>query len=53
MYFMKSPPIQHPDDVARNITEQYIAGEYNQVVKPADDAVVPMPEPTKKAPQNK
>ncbi len=52
-YFMKSPPIQHPDDVARNITEQYIAGEYNQVVKPADDAVVPMPEPTKKAPQNK
>ncbi|MBZ0315299.1 MAG: inositol-3-phosphate synthase [Anaerolineae bacterium] len=52
-YFMKSPPVQHPDDIARNITEQYIAGEYNQVVKPADDAVIPMPEPTKKAPQNK
>ncbi|CAG1006008.1 partial Inositol-3-phosphate synthase, partial [Anaerolineae bacterium] len=52
-YFMKSPPVQHPDDIARNITEQYIAGEYNQEVKPADDAVIPMPEPSKKAPQNK
>ncbi|MCQ3933031.1 MAG: inositol-3-phosphate synthase [Chloroflexi bacterium] len=52
-YFMKSPPVQHPDDIARNNTELYIAGEYNQVVKPADDAVIPMPEPTKKATQNK
>lgn len=52
-YFMKSPPVQHPDDIARNNTELFIAGEFNQVVKPADDAVIPMPEPTKKAPQNK
>lgn len=52
-YFMKSPPVQHPDDIARNNTELFIAGEFNHVVKPADDAVIPMPEPTKKAPQNK
>jgi len=26
-YFMKSPPIQHPDDIARNMTEAFIAGE--------------------------
>ncbi|KAB2863817.1 MAG: inositol-3-phosphate synthase [Anaerolineae bacterium] len=52
-YFMKSPPVQHPDDIARNNTELFIAGEFNQVVKPADDAVIPMPEPTKKATQNK
>ncbi len=24
-YFMKSPPVQHPDDVARNLTEEFIA----------------------------
>jgi myo-inositol-1-phosphate synthase len=42
-YFMKSPPIQHPDDIARDLTEQFIAGEFNGVVKPADDAEVPMP----------
>ncbi|MBI5931867.1 MAG: inositol-3-phosphate synthase [Chloroflexi bacterium] len=47
-YFMKSPPVQHPDDIARNIVEQYIAGEFNGVVKPADDVEIPMPEPTKK-----
>lgn len=33
-YFMKSPPVQHPDDVARNLVEQYIAGDFNGVVKP-------------------
>jgi myo-inositol-1-phosphate synthase len=25
-YFMKSPPVQYPDDVARNITEAFIRG---------------------------
>jgi len=25
-YFMKSPPVQHPDDVARNMVEEFIAG---------------------------
>lgn len=25
-YFMKSPPVQHPDDIARNLTEKFIAG---------------------------
>ncbi|HDR06308.1 MAG TPA: inositol-3-phosphate synthase [Candidatus Coatesbacteria bacterium] len=24
-YFMKSPPVQHPDDVARNMVEEFIA----------------------------
>jgi myo-inositol-1-phosphate synthase len=26
-YFMKSPPVQHPDDVARELTEAFIRGE--------------------------
>ena len=26
-YFMKSPPIQHPDDQCRELTEQFISGE--------------------------
>ncbi|MHB8858555.1 MAG: inositol-3-phosphate synthase [Thermoleophilia bacterium] len=25
-YFMKSPPVQHPDDICRNMTEEFIAG---------------------------
>ena len=25
-YFMKSPPVQHPDDIARDMTEEFIAG---------------------------
>lgn len=33
-YFMKSPPIQHHDDIAHNLVEQYITGEFNGVVKP-------------------
>jgi myo-inositol-1-phosphate synthase len=28
-YFMKSPPIQHPDDLAREMTEAFISGESN------------------------
>jgi myo-inositol-1-phosphate synthase len=31
-YFMKSPPVQHPDDVARRMTEEFIAGADNAVV---------------------
>lgn len=46
-YFMKSPPIQHPDDVARTLTERFITGDFNGVVKPGDDEKVVMPEPTK------
>jgi myo-inositol-1-phosphate synthase len=26
-YFMKSPPVQHPDDVARADVEAFIRGE--------------------------
>ena len=33
-YFMKSPPVQHPDDEARNNVEAFIRGEYNATVKP-------------------
>lgn len=31
-YFMKSPPVQHPDDVCREMTEAFIAGEDNSVL---------------------
>lgn len=34
-YFMKSPPVQHTDDIARDLVEQYIVGEFNGVVKPS------------------
>lgn len=43
-YFMKSPPIQHKDDVARDLTEAFIIDEFNGVVKPADDVVLDKPE---------
>lgn len=33
-YFMKSPPVQFPDDIARNSVEAFISGENNKVVKP-------------------
>ncbi len=33
-YFMKSPPVQHPDDVARNNVESFIHGDYNETVRP-------------------
>jgi myo-inositol-1-phosphate synthase len=26
-YFMKSPPVQHPDDQAREMVEEFIAGK--------------------------
>ncbi|HEX3053835.1 MAG TPA: inositol-3-phosphate synthase [Aggregatilineaceae bacterium] len=34
-YFMKSPPVQIPDDTARNRVEAFIKGEDNAVVRPA------------------
>ncbi len=34
-YFMKSPPIQHPDNIAREMTEAFIAGESDAVVAPS------------------
>lgn len=33
-YFMKSPPVQHPDDEARNNTEAFIRGDYDVTVRP-------------------
>jgi len=33
-YFMKSPPIQHSDDIARDLVEQYIQNQFNGVVVP-------------------
>ena len=33
-YLMKSPPIQHPDDVARDLVESFIRGDFNGTVKP-------------------
>ncbi|NJL95685.1 MAG: inositol-3-phosphate synthase [Anaerolineae bacterium] len=36
-YFMKSPPVQHPDDIARDLTEQYSQGTFNGVVKPTPE----------------
>jgi len=33
-YFMKSPPVQHPDDVARNMVEEFIAGYAKSKSKP-------------------
>jgi myo-inositol-1-phosphate synthase len=37
-YFMKSPPVQHPDNIARELTEAFIAGESDAVVAPSVDA---------------
>jgi myo-inositol-1-phosphate synthase len=34
-YFMKSPPVQHTDDIARELTEAFIAGESDAVVAPS------------------
>ena len=33
-YFMKSPPVQHPDAIARELTEAFIAGESDAVGRP-------------------
>ena len=37
-YFMKSPPVQHPDSVAHDMTEAFISGESNAAL-PATEAV--------------
>ena len=34
-YFMKSPPIQHPDSVAHDLTEGFITGENSAFVAPS------------------
>ncbi len=35
-YFMKSPPVQHPDDVCRELTDAFIRGESNRVLTGAE-----------------
>jgi myo-inositol-1-phosphate synthase len=37
-YFMKSPPVQHPDAVAHTLTEAFVTGESNAAL-PADEPV--------------
>jgi len=44
-YLMKSPPVQHPDDDARKLTEEFIAG-----VGPGADAVLPPVAPAEVTP---
>jgi myo-inositol-1-phosphate synthase len=39
-YFMKSPPIQHPDDQARELTEAFIRGDSQAAVAPAPSQTV-------------
>ncbi len=36
-YFMKSPPVQFPDDMARELTEEYIRGESSLSIAEADE----------------
>ena len=50
-YFMKSPPVQHPDDIARNLTEEYIAGTFDGTVKPAAGENPPQPEKSSNKPK--
>lgn len=33
-YFMKSPPVQYPDDIARNLVEDFIRAENNSTIRP-------------------
>ena len=42
-YFMKSPPVQYTDDVARNMVEAFIEGDVsgNQVVNDASRVAAP------------
>ncbi len=37
-YFMKSPPVQHPDDMCRELTETFISGESNRALTGTDAA---------------
>jgi myo-inositol-1-phosphate synthase len=34
-YLFKSPPVQHADDIARDLVESFIVGDFNDTVKPA------------------
>ncbi|MHB8792987.1 MAG: inositol-3-phosphate synthase [Thermoleophilia bacterium] len=53
-YFMKSPPIQHPDDICRNMTEAFIAGTSDAAVTGSLSATAPgKAASTKKAPAKK
>ena len=40
-YFMKSPPAQHPDPVARDLTEAFISGEDSSALAPATSVPAP------------
>ena len=40
-YFMKSPPVQHPDDVCRELTDTFITGESNRALTGAEPDAVP------------
>jgi myo-inositol-1-phosphate synthase len=42
-YFMKSPPVQHPDALAHDLTEAFIAGESNAFVAPEPKQSEPTP----------
>jgi len=42
-YFMKSPPVQHPDALAHDLTEAFIAGESNAFVAPEPTESEPTP----------
>ncbi len=44
-YFMKSPPVQHPDDVCRELTETFISGESNRALTGAEPDTVPAVSP--------
>jgi myo-inositol-1-phosphate synthase len=42
-YFMKSPPVQHPDALAHDLTEAFISGESNAFVAPEPKESEPTP----------
>jgi myo-inositol-1-phosphate synthase len=42
-YFMKSPPVQHPDALAHDLTEAFIRGESNAFVAPEPTQSEPTP----------
>ncbi len=42
-YFMKSPPVQHPDALAHDLTEAFISGESNAFVAPEPKQSEPTP----------
>jgi len=42
-YFMKSPPVQHPDALAHDLTEAFISGESNAFVAPEAAESEPTP----------